>query len=46
MSLNVQVLPSFDGMNTAAESRCVSEPEDMFRELLLFFIVDVNFSAG
>lgn len=36
MSSNVHVLPAFDSMNIAAESGCVSEPENMFRELLPF----------
>lgn len=46
MSSNIQVLSDFDVMNIAAELSCASEPEKMFRELLLFFIVDVNCSAG
>lgn len=44
MSTNVQVFPMFDGVNIAADSGFVSELEDMLRELLIFFIVNMNFS--
>lgn len=46
MSSNVQALCTFDHMDIAAESGCVSEPEDTFRELLFSFIADLNYSAG
>lgn len=46
MSTNVLVLLTFDGTNTAAESGFVSELEDLLRELLLFFIVNMNFPDG
>lgn len=46
MSTNVQLLPMFDSMNIAAESGFVSELEDLFRQSLLFLIVNMNFSDG
>lgn len=36
----------FDDLNIAAESGFVSELEDLFRELLLFLILNMNFSDG
>lgn len=36
MATNVQVFPTFDGMNSAAESDFVSELEEVLREILLF----------